>query len=119
MLLGVRPIVFLARLLLIFAVTYFLRERIAPAYTQLLAFLTHVTMRLTELGVRTPAARRRCSRAARAFSTCIGCSGRGRPAFPPLVQANMVLLIAHVSDAGQPAGGGAFGSYSLRYSPGP
>ena len=44
MLLGVRPIVFLARLLFFFALTYLLWERMAPAYTQLLAHLTNFTI---------------------------------------------------------------------------
>ena len=47
--LGVRPIVFLGRLLLFFFLTYVLWRPLEPAYTQLLATLTSGFLHLTEL----------------------------------------------------------------------
>lgn len=46
--LGVKPTVFLARLLAVFALTYLLWSPFAPAYTQLLAWLTEGFLHLTE-----------------------------------------------------------------------
>ncbi len=94
--LGVKPIVFLARLLFFFALTYFLWEYVAPFYTRLLAAMAQVAMRATELFGPPP------TRAA----TTVFAQGRGiffvHRMFPHLhppgipadwVQANMVLLI--------------------------
>jgi hypothetical protein len=47
--LGVRPSVFLARLLGVFFLTYFLWTPLAPFYTQLLAVLTQAFLHLTEI----------------------------------------------------------------------
>jgi hypothetical protein len=47
--LGVKPAVFLGRLLLFFFLTYVLWKPFAPAYTQVLAFLTRGFLHLTEL----------------------------------------------------------------------
>ncbi len=47
--LGVRPVVFLGRLLLFFLLTYVLWRPLEPAYTQLLATLTSGFLHLTEI----------------------------------------------------------------------
>jgi hypothetical protein len=47
--LGIRPAVFLFRLLVVFVLTYFLWTPFAPAYTRLLAALTQGFLHLTEL----------------------------------------------------------------------
>lgn len=96
MLLGVRPIVFLARLLFFFALVYVLWEPFAPAYTKLLGVLTQVVVSATELFG---------SSATRGATTVIA-RGNGifflHRLFPQLeapgipgdwVQANMVLLL--------------------------
>lgn len=46
--LGVKPHVFLARAIVVFFLTYLVWSPIAPAYTQLLAFLTESFLHLTE-----------------------------------------------------------------------
>jgi hypothetical protein len=47
--LGIRPAVFLVRLLVVFALTYVLWTPLAPVYTQLLATLTQGFLHLTEM----------------------------------------------------------------------
>lgn len=49
MLLGVRPLVFLARLLLLFALTFFVWELIAPYYARVLGVCIQVAISATEL----------------------------------------------------------------------
>src|SRR5512143_995960 len=49
MLLGVKPLTFFARLLLIFAVTFFAWELISPYYTRLLGVCIQAAISLTEL----------------------------------------------------------------------
>lgn len=96
MLLGVRPLVFLARLLFFFALTFVVWEPIAPLYTKILAALAQVAISATELIGSAPT---------RLATTVIG---RGDAIFyvhkvfpgyqPPgipgdWVQANIVLLV--------------------------
>ncbi len=95
--LGVKPQVFLVRLLAAFAVTYVLWIPIAPAYTHLLTLLTRLTLNATEVISGQPQT-----------IMLVRESAEGRPAiyyrhprFAPLesgippewVQANLVLLI--------------------------
>lgn len=101
MLLGVKPLVFLARLLLFFALTFFAWELIAPAYARLLGVCVQVAISATELfGDQT-------TRAATTVTVMDrGAQGVGiffshklfpQQRFPGVpadwVQANMVLLI--------------------------
>ena len=96
MLLGVKPLVFLARLLFFFALVYLLWEPFAPIYTHLLGVLTQAAVSFTEL--LGPAATR--------HATTVLTRGNGiffvHRLFPGVeppgvpadwVQANMVLLI--------------------------
>jgi len=96
MLLGVRPLVFLARLLVVFALTYLFWENLAPAYTHLLGALTQATIRFTELfGTdATRAATTVLVRGNGIFYTHRLFPGARPPGIPAdWVQANMVLLI--------------------------
>jgi hypothetical protein len=96
MLLGVRPFVFLARLLFFFALTFLLWEPLAPIYTKLLALLAQVAISATEL-IGTPATRLATtvfSRGDGIFFMHKGFPGYAPPGVPSdWVQANMVLLL--------------------------
>jgi hypothetical protein len=96
MLLGVRPIVFLARLLVFFALTFFLWEPFAPLYTKLLAMLTQVAISATELFGSGPTylATTVFSRGDGIFFMHKVFPGYAPPGIPgDWVQANMVLLL--------------------------
>jgi len=100
--LGVKPAVFLGRLLFFFFLTYVLWKPVAPAYTRMLASLTSGFLHLTEIS--------RDPNLNRATEMGVGEDREGRPAIfyrhrlsprnaPPQgipadwVQANLVLLI--------------------------
>jgi len=94
--LGIKPAVFLARLLVVFALTYVLWTPLAPLYTQLLATLTQGFLHLTEIS-RDPNLHQVTQMRVR--GTAIFFLHRLFPAVHPSgipaewVQANLVLLI--------------------------
>jgi hypothetical protein len=96
MLLGVRPLVFLARLLFFFALTFFLWEPLAPFYTRLLATLTQLAISATELfgSDQTRLATTVFGRGEGIFYMHKVFKGYAPPGIPSdWVQANMVLLL--------------------------
>jgi hypothetical protein len=96
MLLGVKPLVFLVRLLVFFALTYLLWEPFAPVYTRVLAVLAQVGVSATELvgGAATRGATTVVARGEGIFFTHKMFPGAHPPGIPAdWVQANMVLLI--------------------------
>lgn len=96
MLLGVRPLVFLARLLFFFALTFFLWEPLAPFYTRLLAALTQLAISATELigSDQTRLATTVFGRGEGIFYMHKLFRGYAPPGIPSdWVQANMVLLL--------------------------
>jgi len=92
--LGIRPSVFLLRLLVVFFLTYLLWAPCAPAYTQLLALLTKWFLHLTEIS-RDPnwhqATQMWVQGTTIYYKHRLVASGSGIPA--EWVQANLVLLI--------------------------
>lgn len=92
--LGIKPLVFLARLLVVFFATYLLWTPCAPAYTQLLATLTRGFLHLTELS-RDPnwyqATQMWVQGTTIYYKHRLAATGSGVPA--EWVQANLVLLI--------------------------
>ena len=96
MLLGIRPIVFLARLLVFFALTFLLWSPFAPFYNKILAALTQVVISATELfgDSATHLATTVFSRGDGIFFMHKGFPGYAPPGVPgDWVQANMVLLL--------------------------
>jgi hypothetical protein len=96
MLLGIRPFAFLARLIVFFALTFFLWEPLAPLYTRLLAALTQVAISATELfgSAQTRLVTTVFSRADGIFFVHKLFPGFAPPGVPgDWVQANMVLLL--------------------------
>lgn len=96
MLLGVRPLVFLARLLFFFALTFVLWGPFAPLYTRLLAALTQVAISATELFGDAPTrlATTVFARDGAIFYMHKAFRGYAPPGIPgDWVQANMVLLL--------------------------
>jgi len=96
MLLGVRPLVFLARLLVFFALTFVFWAPFAPLYTKVLAALTQLTISATELfgSEQTRLATTVFSRGDGIFFLHKVFPGYAPPGIPSdWVQANMVLLL--------------------------
>lgn len=96
MLLGVRPLVFLARLLFFFALTFIVWEPLAPLYTKLLAMLTQVAISATELlgSAQTRLATTVIGRGDAIFYVHKLFPGYAPPGIPgDWVQANIVLLL--------------------------
>ena len=96
MLLGIRPVAFLARLVFFFALTFFLWGPLAPLYTRLLAVLAQVAISATELfgSEQTRLATTVFSRGDGIFFMHKVFPGYAPPGIPgDWVQANMVLLL--------------------------
>jgi hypothetical protein len=96
MLLGVKPLVFLVKLLVFFALTYLLWEPFAPVYTRVLAVLTQVGVSASELvgSAATRGATTVFARGEGIFFAHKMFPGAQPPGIPAdWVQANMVLLI--------------------------
>lgn len=95
--LGVKPHVFLARLLVAFAATYFLWIPVAPFYTRALAALTRVTLNATEVLTGQPKSivmMRQTSEGRPAIYYAHGRFAQVESGIPAeWVQANLVLLI--------------------------
>ena len=96
MLLGVRPLVFLARLLFFFALTFIVWEPLAPLYTKILAWLTQLAISATELFGAPPVklATTVIGRGDAIFFTHKAYPGYAPGGIPSdWVQANIVLLL--------------------------